>query len=177
MKQNKVAMTDTVVYAKPGTVRTYHIWDKKAWSSGPWIDEPDKAQWEDEATSLPCLITRGADGAFCGYVSIEPSHPLYGHDYESVDVNVHGGLTYSGACRGGASTEPETPDYLWRFGFSCGHDWDFTPEVAVIVNSVGFSGQRLATNPFHLGGVYRDFTYVTGQCHYLAMYLFQWKEK
>lgn len=28
------------------------------WGTGPWVGEPDKAQWEDETTGLPCLALR-----------------------------------------------------------------------------------------------------------------------
>lgn len=55
--------------------------DKSEWSRGRWNDEPDKKQWLDEVTGLPCLIVRGPMGSWCGYVGIEPSHPLYGKKY------------------------------------------------------------------------------------------------
>lgn len=32
--------------------------DKSAWPRGAWDDEPDKVQWQDPATGLPCLIDR-----------------------------------------------------------------------------------------------------------------------
>lgn len=52
--------------------------DKTGWGPGPWNDEPDKRQWQDEATGLPCLIVRGPVGALCGYVGVPPDHPAYG---------------------------------------------------------------------------------------------------
>lgn len=52
--------------------------DKSGWGPGPWNDEPDKRQWQDEATGLPCLIVRGPVGALCGYVGVPPDHPAYG---------------------------------------------------------------------------------------------------
>jgi hypothetical protein len=33
----------------------YRTIDKSQWGPGPWQDEPDKKQWQDEATGLPCL--------------------------------------------------------------------------------------------------------------------------
>ncbi len=48
---------------------------------GPWRDEPDKIQWQDEATGLACLIVRGPLGALCGYVGVADDHRLHGVDY------------------------------------------------------------------------------------------------
>jgi hypothetical protein len=96
----------------------YRLTDKSAWTPGPWSDEPDKMQFRDEATGLPCLIVRNHGGALCGYVGVDPSHPWHGKSYsdaigecgaecsdenhyshriESV-INVHGGLTFSDGC-------------------------------------------------------------------------------
>jgi hypothetical protein len=32
--------------------------DKSYWGEGPWQHEPDKMQWTDDDTGLPCLIVR-----------------------------------------------------------------------------------------------------------------------
>ena len=44
----------------------YRTIDKSQWGEGPWQDEPDKIQWQDEETGLPCLIVRGHMGFLCG---------------------------------------------------------------------------------------------------------------
>lgn len=74
--------------------------DKSAWPRrGPWDREPDKIQWKDEVTSLPCLIVRNSSGALCGYVGVPNTHPLHGKDFDDVqDLKVHGGLTFSRGC-------------------------------------------------------------------------------
>lgn len=59
----------------------YRSVDKSDWGDGAWQQEPDKKQWQDEATGLPCLIVRGPGGALCGYVGVAPGHPLHGKDY------------------------------------------------------------------------------------------------
>lgn len=99
------------------------VWDKSEWDRGPWDDEPDKLQWQDEATGLPCLIVRGPVGALCGYVGVMPGHGFYQTDYNDCPIccgsaenwcehsprsrlNVHGGLTFSGDCA------PATPE-VW----------------------------------------------------------------
>jgi hypothetical protein len=63
---------------------SYHTEDKSGWAEGPWQSEPDKMQWQDEATGLPCLLLRGPMGALCGYVGIPPEHPAYGLHYDGI---------------------------------------------------------------------------------------------
>lgn len=91
----------------------YRTVDKSDWADGPWKNEPDKRQWQDPETGLPCLIVRGPAGALCGYVGVPKGHPWHGMGYsgngewgsperekspEAV-VDVHGGLTFAGGCR------------------------------------------------------------------------------
>lgn len=76
----------------------YHTVDKSGWGQGPWQDEPDKKQWLDEATGLPCLIVRGPTGSLCGYVGVPATHRYYGSDYDHVQADAHGGLTFAGKC-------------------------------------------------------------------------------
>lgn len=95
---------------------------KDLWGRGPWLDEPDKMQWET-ASGLPGLIVRGALGSLCGYAGVQVPHPYFGIDYhgcpekcglpsyaddgeercshEAPDavIEVHGGLTFSGFCQ------------------------------------------------------------------------------
>jgi hypothetical protein len=71
---------------------------KQGWAPGEWHSEPDKIQWADEATGLPCLIVRGPVGALCGYVGVQPGHALHGKGYDDCDVEAHGGLTFAGGC-------------------------------------------------------------------------------
>lgn len=60
----------------------YRTIDKSSWPRGEWDHEPDKRQWQDEATGLPCLIVRQRDsGHLCGYVGVPKSHALHGRDY------------------------------------------------------------------------------------------------
>jgi hypothetical protein len=55
--------------------------DKSTWGEGEWQREPDKKQWQDAETGLPCLIVRNNGGALCGYVGVPPGHPWHGKDY------------------------------------------------------------------------------------------------
>jgi hypothetical protein len=149
--------------------------DKSAYKTrGEWDHEPDKIQWKDETTGLPCLIVRGASGALCGYVGVAPDHPLFGKDY-GADVNVHGGLTYAAPCAEGA---PEArgichipgkgePDHVWWFGFDCAHAGDFCPkhdpaEGPLSIGSPTGWGENVT---------YRNIQYVTDQVKDLAAQL------
>lgn len=134
--------------------KEYRSVDKSAWPRGEWHDEPDKIQWPDPATGLPCLIVRGPSGALCGYVGVSDTHPWHGKEYSAeigecnencdtdyhghrIDSNirVHGGLTFSSACASDGDESrhichvagPGEPDHVWWFGFDCAHSGDLCP--------------------------------------------------
>jgi len=120
------------------TIEWHDLSDRTAWPSGPWDGEPDKAQWPDEATGLPCLIVRNRMGGLCGYVGVPSGHPWHGKHYDDVTPypDVHGGLTFSDRCqpengRGEARvchTPAEgEPDDVWWLGFDCLHYQDAYP--------------------------------------------------
>lgn len=199
----------------------YATTDKSEWPVGPWQSEPDKKQWLDKATDLPCLIVRGPVGALCGYVGVPKGHPAYGLHYDGIpqdkadersdysrenmravgalqknnpgmrfedamaacphdwpeipraglageavyNVEIHGGLTFSGADRDGdeattISHVPEIgdPDDIWWFGFDCSHFMDYMPKLWPYRTSRD-------------GESYRDFDYVTKECENLAKQL------
>lgn len=181
----------------PTPTLEYRTADKSAWGDGPWQREPDKRQWTDEATGLPCLIVRnsGITGALCGYVGVAPGHPAHGADYsfwgygesgerlpltplqEALNaVEVHGGLTFSGACgHGGNPAEgichipgAGEPDTVWWFGFDCAHAGDYSPAMDHSRRGFGALG-----SPTGWGGVitYRDQAYVEAAIRSLAKQL------
>lgn len=162
--------------------------DKSAWGPGPWQDEPDKAQWADEATGLPCLIVRNRAGALCGYVGVPKAHPWFGVDYDSVTphgkapeidehgcrvnddwVRVHGGLTFADRCQPRAGDEgrgvchvvqPGEDDEIWWLGFDCAHSGDWSP-----------AHQALTGSPIFACGHYEEYRttdYVKTECALLA---------
>lgn len=157
--------------------RTYHHIDKKTWPVGPWRSEPDKMQWTDGETNLPCLIVRNpGSGHLCGYVGVTQWHPLFAVDYsqcpekcgeswcshspESV-LDVHGGITFTDFCQEGKEEtgichipEPGQPDRVWWFGFDCAHSGDRGP---------------IYDKPDY--GEYRTVEYVQYECARLAKQL------
>lgn len=158
--------------------KEYRTVDKSSWGPGEWQDEPDKMQWQDEATGLPCLIVRNGEvtGALCGYVGVPESHPYFEKGYDDVNVDVHGGLTFANFCRpredeaqGICHTPaPGEPDHVWWLGFDCAHAGDLSPAMEA----------RLRRTPFgatvYGGGweeTYKDVGYVKQQITQLAAQL------
>jgi len=84
---------------KMKTIVYENVVDKSEWPRGVWDHEPDKVQWQDEDTGLPCLIVRNPVGALCGYVGVPEGRPCHGKEYDTVDVECHGGLTFAGPCQ------------------------------------------------------------------------------
>lgn len=144
--------------------------DKSAWGPGPWQEEPDAVQWQDEATSLPCLVLRShSSGALCGYVGINEEHPFFGKSHDEIEIDVHGGLTYSNFCFGEPGDgichlpDPGEPERIYWLGFDCAHAWDVMPRL-----------RALAPLPDELRDpedVYRDLAYVKAECVRLAAQL------
>jgi hypothetical protein len=157
----------------------YRTIDKTSWGPGPYQDEPDKVQFADEATGLPCLIRRvEALGSLCGYVGVPEGHPWHGQDYDNVDADVHGGLTFAGAGGGGDEAtsichkpEPDEPDTVYWLGFDCGHGGDLFPAMqsdyaqAVAMMSAIVGGTGIGRRS---SGAYRDLAYVKSELASLA---------
>jgi hypothetical protein len=167
-----------------------NVHDKSSWERGPWDHEPDKIQWPDAATGLPCLIVRGPHGALCGYVGVPEGHKLFGKGYSEDRVfecgdgcsedhhydctpearlRAHGGVNFARLCIQTADEEKHIchrpasgePDHVWWFGFDCAHAGDFSPS---------YSKMSLLGIPTGWGGVveYRDVAYVERECEALA---------
>lgn len=157
--------------------------EKASWGHGPWIAEPDKVQFVDKVTGLPCLIVRNQLGALCGYVGVDENHPWYGVDYDSCPqscdeeccthrpvlcIDVHTELTFSDFCHDQAPEEsgichvPEEgePDHVWWFGFDCAHAWDYIPGM-----------KRFSEEVIDERNTYKDISFVKDQCAKLAKQL------
>lgn len=162
--------------------------DRTGWPAGPWDEEPDKVQWTDAATQLPCLIVRNHSGALCGYVGVAEGHPFFKVPYQccalglcgdelgyasycshspAIRLSAHGGLTYSDLCQEDEPPfgvchipEPGQPDHVWWFGFDTAHSGDLAPGDSL--------WQRFG---FRKWETYRDLAYVQRQCAALAAQL------
>jgi hypothetical protein len=146
-----------------------------AWPAGPWDDEPDKVSWTDQATGRPCLIVRNRLGALCGYVAVDPGHPLYGIGYSDVPDAVHeaahGGLTYASPCQEVEDEahgichvpEPGAPDDVWWLGFDCAHAGDLAPAMEATRRELD-----MPSFPGLPRDKYRTVGYVRRRCEDLA---------
>jgi len=138
--------------------------DKSDWGSGPWEKEPDKIQWEDKKTRLPCLIVRHPVlGHLCGYVGVSKKHPKFGKGYDDQNVNVHGGLTYASPCMHNIChiVEEGEDDNVWWLGFDCGHLGDTSPGMMASMGHLSFFKD----------GTYKNIDYVKNECQDLARQL------
>lgn len=123
-----------------------HVIDRSKWGDGPWDGEPDRVEFEH--AGLPCLMVRSTMGHWCGYAAVPPGHALHGAYYDKPDVNVHGGLTYSGDCGGQIChvPKPGEPDAVWWFGFDCAHLGDHSPGLRPF--SGGTDGESYKTHGY-----------------------------
>jgi hypothetical protein len=168
--------------------RVYTTIDKSSWGDGEWQDEPDKIQWKDEDTGLPCLVKRTAhSGAWCGYVGVPPGHPYFEVGYSDVPyelVEPHGGLTYSDHCAEGPEEssichvpDPGEPDNVWWLGFDCAHSHDYAPaseaqnreraEEEIAKGGTGYPWLPL----YGERRTYRSLAYVRSEVRQLALQL------
>lgn len=140
--------------------------DRSTWpehGNADWDNEPDKKQWLDKETGLPCLIVRGPSGALCGYVGVPSTHPCFEKDYGDVCVEVHGGLTFSDRCHPREEfkgichiVEEGDDDNVWWLGFDCAHYGDITPAYDSMID---------------WESSYKNFRYVQNEVEFLAKQL------
>ena len=155
----------------------YRTEDKSKWPRGEWDDEPDKVQWQDEETGLPCMLVRNRMGALCGYVGLSPSHPFYEKGYDdgpNDKVNVHMGFTFAEFCQDKTGcpdlerlesegichvVEEGEEEKIWWLGFDCNHAWDFAP------------GYHLPNHFPRTDETYKNVHFVKQECASVAMQL------
>ena len=126
--------------------------DRSGWLSGEWDNEPDKIQWQDPTTKLPCLMVRNPAGGWCGYVGVPRNHPAYEKDYDDVAAEVHGDLTYANKCVEGPRDksichipgEGESDD-VWWLGFDCMHSGDIYPAMIIESSLRSYRNQEYVT--------------------------------
>lgn len=160
--------------------------DRSDWGPGPWDGEPDKASWTDEATGLPCLAVRGNPhfGIWCGYVAVEPGHPLHGKSADETELYAHGDVNFSSSCMDDAPVErsvchvpePGKSGDVWWFGFDCGHAFDVQPAMLAWMRNADLPSRLLTEDgdPAWPGGPrssYKTLGYVKAECAELAKQL------
>lgn len=149
---------------------TFDDIDRSEWGPGEWDGEPDKAQWTDPETGLPCLAVRhDRSGHWCGYVGVPGDHPILSApatdwgDNAVQELPCHGGVTYGpspcqedaerGVCH--LTSDPTDFEPAHWIGFDCAHSGDVSP------------GTR-RYSAFRMGESYRPLAYVKRECAGLA---------
>ena len=100
-------------------------------------------------------------------MGVPEGHPAFGEDYDGLNCDVHGGLTFAGECSDyhgehGICHVPEQgrPERVWWLGFDCMHAGDISPEHAAL--GIPVMGSM---------GIYRTLAYVRAECGSLAQQL------
>ena len=112
--------------------------------------EGDELQWDYTCSNgviIHCSIHRNDVNALCGYITLTKDNSLYGVEYDDINIQAHGGLTYQGY--------DKNENYV--IGFDCGHYGDLTPYFLLNEDSI-----------FGLRGIYRDMQYVKSECESMA---------
>lgn len=138
------------------------------WPQGPWTHEPDKIVWVDRATKLDCMVVRNHLGGLCGYVGLSRKHPWYGKDYDSVDAEAHGGLTFAATCQedGPVCHVPRRgrPHDVWWLGFDCAHAGDLLPGMLATFDELRIERPGVLQDY----ETYKDLNYVVSEVEELA---------
>ena len=159
-------------------IHTWKFVDKSDWPDGPWMSEPDKVHWI--YNGLDCLILRNDFGSLCGYVGVPEAHKLHGISLDEifdsdVDLDCHGGVTFSKPCRphpdgehkGICHSEANAANKLvWWIGFDCGHFNDYQPVYHH--NSLFHSLEKVAMSLNFEKPIYRTYSYVFEETQRLA---------
>lgn len=159
----------------PADARTWTTVDKTEWPAGPWHAEPDRVQWTDPLSDLPCLITRHPEyGCLVGYVAVPPGDPLHGAAAGQVPALAPGSITFTGASIGTlnpAGIPPCDLDNPWWIGFGAFHAWDVSPGETVMWDLLGVTDGGIIPGPDGPIAEYRPIAYMTAGCRLLAMQL------
>lgn len=117
-----------------------HLFDtelkRKNLGEGEWVNEADEIIFE--YNGYRCQIHRifvrepytkeeaWFGGHLCGYVYIPSEHVYFQKDYNDMEIECHGGLTYSDFDDKGQ----------YKIGFDCAHLGDYTPSTEHLKNTL-----------------------------------------
>lgn len=167
MSDKKTIIVDRVETRKD---RKGCTWDTV---KGPWNNEPDRVEFL--ASGFDCMIQRNMqNGSWCGYVAVPKDHKAYEKGYDTVDVSVHGGLTYADHCNGHICHKPlpGRPDDVWWLGFDCAHGEDVIP---MFVYHAKHDAPYLSSFIGKYGEAYKDTNYAMAETMSLARQLARMK--
>ena len=84
-----------------------------------------------EYRGYPCVVIFQPLGHRCGYVGLPEKNRFYGLDYNEIDVDCHGGLTYSSN-----HLYDQDDTNTWWIGFDCAHSGD-SPDLEAVTEAFG----------------------------------------
>lgn len=140
------------------------------WGYGEWVEEIDFDEWEYKG--VKCRILRMSmpdgpnldhmSGGFVnGYICVPKDHPWYKiDDYDSIDAEVHGGLTF---------LEKYDNGEMW-IGFDTSHSFDYIPSVkhlSVLTPVMAHFKKSFSYSP-NWNREYRNVAYVKKECENLV---------
>lgn len=128
-----------------------------------------EADWVTGA-GLRAAIVIHPSGHRCGYVGVPEGNQYHGKDYNDVDADVHGGLTFAG----GSEDYPVANKGLWWLGYDCAHLYDARdPELMSGEYKELYDKGMLRAFDFDEGSVIRTLEYCVSQCESLAKQLLE----
>ncbi len=72
-----------------------------------------------EYRGYTCVVKLMKMGHRCGYVALPKTHPLYDKEYDKIDIDCHGGLTF-----GSMRLDGQPNKGVYWIGFDCAHAYD-----------------------------------------------------
>lgn len=77
----------------------FDLLDRSKWQTTedrhqPWFNEPDEVAFL--ARGYRAALKRSLMGNLCGYIAVDVEHPWFGRKDLDSQINVHGGVTYTG---------------------------------------------------------------------------------
>jgi hypothetical protein len=156
---------------------------------GDWIAVEGGGVYKDHEY----LIVLNKVGYRCGYVAIPPEHPFsntpeeersfmggrkYKHyDYDSLDIDAHGGLTFMAPNHGLKDLLTIPCNDMW-IGFDCGHCYD-SPDVKAFEKYFGKQARESQQSFFSAIGsesydcTIKNYDYAESECHSIIEQLIQ----
>jgi hypothetical protein len=121
------------------------------------IDRPEDVLAKGEHLGFQWVVVHNGMGYRCGYVRVPLGHPWHGKDYNDLNVEVHGGVSFAEA---DVPCDAPGTDTDWWIGFDCAHAFDAPdPELTLVLPD-----QRLSLSI----GVVRTQAYAEAECHSLC---------
>lgn len=142
-------------------MKEQHIFSKEEkiewFGKGEWADEPDLVEFDYKGFLCKVLRTLESSGHLCGYVSIPFDHPSYNIDYDDIDLEVHGGLTFSQLFS----------DNSYWIGFDCAHSGDCCPSIEKFKKESDFERYPIPEQYKHFSmfnPTYKNINYCIEEC-------------